>query len=989
MEKGKGVSRKGRKLASSRRRQAREPADGQDAPAAPEAESWPSDADAELQGFFQDCGAKERGFVTREDLAEARFSFLGGEDPQMIFDWVDVQSRGRLSLEEFSLGLKNIFGSSPGTHRLRTKRSLPSQRVSVTSSFPVLEEANAEEKEAFLALVGQMETGHSFSEQAEIWKLWRELRQEEPQLAGNLEGFLAKMSSRLQEARADREALAWTLRKRDSDHLHKVRQLYEETEEQICREKQQLQAQSDSRDMALSAHMQEALEAKEQEVQRLAEGQRELEAQILHLSSTQQEASWENLQLREAERDLAGQLEEVRGQLQVTRGHLDTARTRGRVSWQIEEEPSVPRANKEAPDPQAVPTEEAPLPELFGENDDWNQLLSSFEDRSHSTLRLCWSPPSTPSSTSAPQTPRVVRQISISKVSALQFSQEPVSDGDPEASPGGGRERKGVEDPKGQDGQDISSKQPVDSPDLDTRPKGPFLWGLPRALPEESGNVEAAFRVLFASEGEPPPQGLSSPPWSPTGSRKQTQTPDLGDRSLWSPPEPAKLSIEKEGMMEDLGLGLGSQGATAFPEGATAFPEGATAFPEGATAFPEGATEPPPSLESVDQVLTDRPVQDETHLARQESHPTGFLEAHGQVLSLNSLSTYLPQSLEEQLRPEEGNLGERGQQDPGSSETNEVRGLEARNTESPQQSDALPNTSQAPAEREVPAPGQMSPRRGSPVLGNGAGLAMGAPETTKALLTLAESEAQSRPVSMPVQVESKSGAPQSTEPVAESRPEDPRTDLREAEQSSSPGDRTAAKPQADPDYLYHVIFLGDSNVGKTSFLHLLHHDAFATGLTATVGVDFRVKNLLVDNKTFALQLWDTAGQERYHSLTRQLLRKAEGVVLMYDITSQESFTHVRYWLDCLQDAGVEGVAMVLLGNKMDCEEERQVPTEAGRRLAQELGVSFSECSAALGHNILEPMMNLARSLKMQEDRLKASLVEVTHPQPPKKASCCR
>jgi hypothetical protein len=69
MEKGKGVSRKGRKLASSRRRQAREPADGQDAPVAAEAESWPSDADAELQGFFQDCGAKERGFVTREDLA--------------------------------------------------------------------------------------------------------------------------------------------------------------------------------------------------------------------------------------------------------------------------------------------------------------------------------------------------------------------------------------------------------------------------------------------------------------------------------------------------------------------------------------------------------------------------------------------------------------------------------------------------------------------------------------------------------------------------------------------------------------------------------------------------------------------------------------------------------------------------------------------------------------------------------------------------------
>lgn len=273
-------------------------------------------------------------------------------------------------------------------------------------------------------------------------------------------------------------------------------------------------------------------------------------------------------------------------------------------------------------------------------------------------------------------------------------------------------------------------------------------------------------------------------------------------------------------------------------------------------------------------------------------------------------------------------------------------------------------------------------------MGLGAGLAVGAPETTQALLTLAEPEAQPRSISTPIQVESKPDTSQPMEPGLPSRPEDPGTDSGEAK-LTFPGDLTAGKPQADPDYLYHVIFLGDSNVGKTSFLHLLHHDAFATGLTATVGVDFRVKRLTVDNKNFALQLWDTAGQERYHSLTRQLLHKADGVVLMYDVTSRESFSHVRYWLDCLQDAGADEVAMVLLGNKMDCEEERQVPTEAGRRLAQELGISFGECSAILGHNILEPLMNLARTLKMQEDRLKASMVEVTHQQPPKRAGCCR
>ncbi|KAK7814854.1 hypothetical protein U0070_026355 [Myodes glareolus] len=819
------------------------------------------------------------------------------------------------------------------------------------------------------------------------------------------------MSSRLQEARADREALEWTLRKRDSDHLHKVRQLYEETEEQIRREKQQLRAQSDSRGMALSTHMQEVLEAKEQEVQRLAEGQREelssggmgrgqgvlatpedscnpppptqLEAQLLHLSSTQQEASWENLQLREAERDLAGQLEEVRGQLQATRGRLNTAR--GRVSWQIEEEPRqvaalsglrehVPRENKKAPDSQAVPTEEAPLPELFGDNDDWNQLLNSFGDRSHRALQLCWSPPPTPSGTSGPQTPRIVRQISISKMPALPFTQESTSGPGPSpSSPAGvplsAKDRQGVVDPEGQDGWDGSSEQPVDTPGLEDGFKSPFPWSPPAAQAGESGSVGAeAFKVLLAPEAEPLPQGLSPPPQSPAGSRKQSQAPDLSDKSLWPEPDSVKLPMEKEVLRENpKNLGLESQGATALPE---------------------GAAEPSLSLEPVSQVPTETPVQGEACLARQESHPRDFQEAPGQVLKLDSLSIHLLQSPQVQPRPKEGNSGEEGQEHPGPEQADETHGLEARNPESPQPDDSLPDTSQVPAEAEVPAPGKISPPRGSPLVGLGAGLTVGAPETTQALLTMAEPEAQPRSISIPIQVESKPGTSQATEPGAQSRPEDPGTDSGEAE-LTFPEDLTAGKPQADPDYLYHVIFLGDSNVGKTSFLHLLHYDAFATGLTATVGVDFRVKTLKVDNKNFALQLWDTAGQERYHSLTRQLLRKAEGVVLMYDVTSRETFTHVRYWLDCLQDAGADGVAMVLLGNKMDCEEERQVPTEAGRRLAQDLGISFGECSAILGHNILEPLMNLARTLKMQEDRLKASMVEVTHQQSPKRAGCCR
>nr|XP_045246693.1 ras-related protein Rab-44 isoform X4 [Macaca fascicularis] len=886
METGQRTSRKVRKLGSSRRRQTREPADGEDAEVAPEPESWSSQAAAELQAFFQDCGAKERGFVTREDLAVAKFSFLGSkEESEMIFDWVDVERKGHLSLEEFSSGLKNIFGSSQSSHKLRRRKPLPSKRVSATTSFPALEEADAEEKEAFLAFIEQLGTGHLLPKQTEIWQLWGQLRQEEPQLAGNLAGFLAKMTSRLQEAQADKEALELTLKKCDSDHHREVQQLYEEMEQQIRQEKQQLQAESDSRGLALTSQMQDVLEAKEREVQRLAEGQRELEAQLSHLRSTHQEAASENQQLWEAKRDLAGRLEEVQGQLQVTRGRLDAAR--GRVSWQVEEKLSVPGVGEKTPDPRAVSPEEAPLPGLFGDNDDWDQLLSNFGSPPHGALQLCWSPPPTPRAASGPQTPRVVRQISISEPQALLFGQEPSSDPDgaPRTPPGvpfSAKDSKGV-DP---DEQDISAEQPVEPHDLDpnqepgSTPEGRLLWGLSESL------VAPAFKVLIPLEDGPPP-----PPQAPAGSSKQIQAsdPDDKDPGSWAPPRGAqpragagpRESTQTPPTMTEPETQLRPSPTTAFTGVGPAKPprqrdtlqqnlHGTGSEPrpgaQRARALTLGPTEPFQGLEFVGPLPTERLEQGYTGPVVQEGLPEGLREAHGRVLGLGELPALPHQGLEEEPRSEEGKQEGRGEQDLSSEQSVEAHGLEAAHSQLPQQDSLLASlpsaTPQAQVEAEAAAPGKPAPPRGSPPGGAQPGAGAGPKEPTRTPPTMAEQEAQPRPSLMTAH-EEEQGPRHSREPRAESRLEDPGTDSREAGLTPSPGDPMAAgEPQANPDYLFHVIFLGDSNVGKTSFLHLLHQNSFATGLTATVGVDFRVKTLLVDNKCFVLQLWDTAGQER-------------------------------------------------------------------------------------------------------------------------------
>ncbi|XP_045860097.1 ras-related protein Rab-44 isoform X2 [Meles meles] len=905
----------------------------------------------------------------------------------MIFDWVDVEQKGRLSLEEFSSGLKNIFDSSLSTHRLHRKRPLSSKRESTVASFPGLEEADPAEKEAFFAFIQQLGAGHLLPEQTELWQLWRKLRQEEPQLAGNLEGFLARMSGRLQEARADKEFLELTLKKRDSDHHREVQQLYEEMEQQIHREQQQLQAESDSRGLAFSSQMQEVLEAKEREFQRLTEGQRELEAQLNRLSSTHREASSENQQLREAERDLAGQLEEVQGQLQVTRGRLNA--TRGHASWQVEEEEprqgaaapglSVPRTGEEkAPDIQAVSSEEAPLPRLFGEEDNWDQLLKDFNTSSHRALQLSWSPPPTPRTPSGPHTPRVVRQISISEPHALLLGQEAPSDRDsaprsPSGMPSRAEEGKGV----GPDGQESSPGQPVQPQSLEPEeesgpgPEAPSHWSFPGAPTRESGSlVAAALKVLVPLEDAPPPQVTSPHPQAPAGSREQLQASHPDDKTPGSEPAPDKAPRQREALRQDP-HGPGSEPGLGSP---------------GAKALMPGVAGPSQNLESGGQPAAEGQEWAQLGPGVQEGAPR---EAHGQAPGPDGLPALSHKHLEEEPRVEERKQVGQGGPDLRPEESSEAHGLKAGH---PELSERDHGPTPLPydiswAEAEEAAGRTQSPPRDSPQEEAQPGGEAGPQEHTQSPPTMAELETQ--PMTSPATARAEEqGSLRSTQPPAENRPPDPGTDSREAVPTSPPGSAIGSEPPADPDYLFHVIFLGDSNVGKTSFLHLLHQNSFATGLTATVGVDFRVKTLLVDNKCFVLQLWDTAGQERYHSMTRQLLRKADGVVLMYDITSQESFAHVRYWLECLRESGPDGVVILLLGNKMDCEEERQVPIEAGQQLAQELGVSFGECSAALGHNILEPVVNLARSLKMQEDRLKDSLVEVTPKRPKKRAGCC-
>ncbi|XP_054639728.1 uncharacterized protein rab44 [Dunckerocampus dactyliophorus] len=184
---------------------------------------------------------------------------------------------------------------------------------------------------------------------------------------------------------------------------------------------------------------------------------------------------------------------------------------------------------------------------------------------------------------------------------------------------------------------------------------------------------------------------------------------------------------------------------------------------------------------------------------------------------------------------------------------------------------------------------------------------------------------------------------------------------------------------------YNVVLVGDSCVGKTSFMRRAQNGKFYPDMPASVGLDTCLWTVVVEGKPVVLQLWDTAGQERFHSVTKQIFHRAHAFLLMYDVTSLQSFTAVYYWASCIQEGAVENIPILLLGNKSD-HAGRHVKTEEGQNIAKEFNVEFMECSAVTGDNVIQSLEAVARLLSQEDGGREETLV--LHKEPAKKTSGC-
>ena len=162
------------------------------------------------------------------------------------------------------------------------------------------------------------------------------------------------------------------------------------------------------------------------------------------------------------------------------------------------------------------------------------------------------------------------------------------------------------------------------------------------------------------------------------------------------------------------------------------------------------------------------------------------------------------------------------------------------------------------------------------------------------------------------------------------------------------------------DYIFKVLLIGNSDVGKSSIILRYVDETWTDVFVPTIGVDFKVKTLEVDNKQVKMQIWDTAGQERFRTVVSSYFRGSHGLFLIYDITNRDSFKNLENWLKEIEGEASEKVLKILIGNKCDLEEDRDIKFEEGQAFANRNGMQFMETSAKANTNINEAFEALAK-----------------------------
>jgi len=168
---------------------------------------------------------------------------------------------------------------------------------------------------------------------------------------------------------------------------------------------------------------------------------------------------------------------------------------------------------------------------------------------------------------------------------------------------------------------------------------------------------------------------------------------------------------------------------------------------------------------------------------------------------------------------------------------------------------------------------------------------------------------------------------------------------------------------ADYDHLFKLLLIGDSGVGKSCLLLRFTDDTYTESYISTIGVDFKIRTIELEQKKIKLQIWDTAGQERFRTITSSYYRGAHGIIVVYDVTDQVSFNNVKQWLQEIDRYACESVNKLLVGNKCDLTTKKVVDANTAKEFADGLGIPCLETSAKSATNVEQAFITMAAEIK--------------------------
>jgi len=197
------------------------------------------------------------------------------------------------------------------------------------------------------------------------------------------------------------------------------------------------------------------------------------------------------------------------------------------------------------------------------------------------------------------------------------------------------------------------------------------------------------------------------------------------------------------------------------------------------------------------------------------------------------------------------------------------------------------------------------------------------------------------------------------------------------------------------DYLLKILLVGESGVGKSCLLLRYTENSFSDSFISTIGVDFKIKKVILNDRNVKLQLWDTAGQERYRTIVASFYRGANGILLTFDVTEPNSFLKVRHWLGEIKKNAPEGTCVALVGNKCDLEDKRLITFKEASEFAEQNGLKYMETSAKTSDHVEEAFLMLAKDCldvlvtkNTQEAKKEKDSVRVGVEKPSKQSGWC-